>query len=74
MSRRSPPAGAPAWLAAFEQDLPMRLPPAYRSLLLRYRFPAFEVGSQRLDELAKWIVGEPNTFLNGGQEMRRVEF
>ena len=32
-------------MAAFEQDLPMRLPPAYRSLLLRYRFPAFEVGS-----------------------------
>ena len=37
------------------------------------RFPAFEVGNQRLDELAKWIVGEPNAFLSGGQDMRRVE-
>jgi hypothetical protein len=27
------------------------------------QFPAFEVGSQRLDELARWIVGEPNGFL-----------
>jgi hypothetical protein len=37
-------------------------------------FPAFEVGSQRLDELARWIVGEPNKFLDGGQNLRRVEY
>ena len=37
-------------------------------------FPAFEVGSQRLDELARWIVGEPNRFLNDGQNLRRVEY
>lgn len=35
-------------------------------------FPAFEVGSARLDELARWIVGEPNTFLRDGQHLRRV--
>ena len=38
------------------------------------QFPAFEVGSQRLDELARWIVGEPNGFLKGGQNLRRVEY
>ena len=37
-------------------------------------FPAFEVGSQRLDELARWIVGEPNAFLRDGQNLRRVEY
>jgi hypothetical protein len=35
-------------------------------------FPAFEVGSAKLDELARWIVGEPNTFLRDGQHLRRV--
>jgi len=40
------PAGnAPPWLAPFEQNLPFRLPPSFRSLLLRYRFPMFEVGA-----------------------------
>lgn len=34
--------------------------------------PAFEIGSARLDELARWIVGEPNTFLRDGQNLRRV--
>ncbi len=37
------------------------------------QFPAFEVGSARLDELARWIVGEPNTFLRDGQQLRRIE-
>jgi hypothetical protein len=37
------------------------------------QFPAFEVGTQRLDELARWIVGEPNNFLRDGQHLRRVE-
>ena len=34
-------AVAPPWLGPFEQSLPFRLPPSYRSLVLRYRFPAF---------------------------------
>jgi hypothetical protein len=37
------------------------------------QFPAFEVGTQRLDELARWIVGEPNQFLRDGEQLRRVE-
>ena len=36
-------------------------------------FPAFEVGTGRMDELARWIMGEPHGFLNGGQALRRVE-
>ena len=35
-------------------------------------FPAFEVGSARLDELARWINGEPHTFLRDGLHLRRV--
>ena len=37
------------------------------------QFPAIEVGSSRLDELARWLVGEPNAFLNDGHQLRRVE-
>lgn len=37
------------------------------------QFPAIEVGASRLDELARWIVGEPNAFLNDGHQLRRVE-
>lgn len=37
------------------------------------RFPAFEVGTARLDDLARWIVGQPNGFLRDGQDLRRVE-
>jgi hypothetical protein len=37
------------------------------------QFPAIDVGASRLDELARWIVGEPNAFLNGGHQLRRVE-
>ncbi len=36
-------------------------------------FPAFEVGSARLDDLARWLVGEPHRFLEGGQNLRIVE-
>lgn len=36
-------------------------------------FPAFEIGSARLDELARWLVGQPHAFLDGGLELRRVE-
>ena len=35
--------------------------------------PATEVGGARLDELARWIVGQPHAFLNGAQQLRRVE-
>jgi hypothetical protein len=41
-------AEAPVWLAAFEQSLPFRLPPSYRSLLLRYRFTAIAAGTVNL--------------------------
>jgi hypothetical protein len=43
-----PAPSVPAWLAPFEQNLPFRLPPTYRSLLLRYRFPPFVVGTVEL--------------------------
>ena len=36
-------------------------------------FPAIEIGSARLDELARWLVGEPNGFLEDGHNVRRVE-
>jgi hypothetical protein len=36
-------------------------------------FPAFEIGSQRLDELAKWLVGQAHSFLDGAQNIRRVD-
>ena len=36
-------------------------------------FPATEVGSARLDELARWIAGHPHQFLKDGQNVRRVE-
>jgi hypothetical protein len=36
-------------------------------------FAAFEVGTARMDELARWIMGEPHGFLTGGQALRRVE-
>lgn len=36
-------------------------------------WPAAEVHAGRLDELARWIVGEPHRFLEGAQHLRRVE-
>jgi hypothetical protein len=36
--------GAP-WVEQFESKLPARLPASFRSLITRYAFPAFEVGS-----------------------------
>ncbi len=36
-------------------------------------FPAVEVGSARLDELAKWMLGEPHRFFDGARNLRRVE-
>ena len=35
-------------------------------------FPAFEVGTARLDELARWINGERHAFLRDGEHVRRV--
>jgi hypothetical protein len=36
-------------------------------------FQAFDVSSALLDELARWLVGEPHQFLKDGQQLRRVE-
>jgi hypothetical protein len=36
-------------------------------------FPAVEVTAARLDDLARWIVGQPHRFLDGAQHIRRVE-
>lgn len=36
-------------------------------------FPAIEIGTARLDELARWLVGEPHDFLKDGHNVRRVE-
>jgi hypothetical protein len=35
--------------------------------------PAAEVSAARLDDLARWIVGQPHRFLDGAQHIRRVE-
>jgi hypothetical protein len=36
-------------------------------------FPAHLVGSDLLDQLARWVIGEPNGFLKQAQNLRRVE-
>ena len=36
-------------------------------------FPAHLVGSDLLDKLARWVMGEPNDFLKQAQNLRRVE-
>jgi hypothetical protein len=35
--------------------------------------PAIEVGSQRLDELARWLAGHPHGFLKDALALRRTE-
>jgi len=35
--------------------------------------PAIEIGSARLDELARWIAGHPHGFLKDAQNLRRTE-
>ena len=35
--------------------------------------PAIEVGSKRLDELARWLTGHPHAFLNDALALRRTE-
>ena len=34
--------------------------------------PATELGSTRMDELARWLLGEPHRFLEGAQGLRRI--
>jgi len=36
-------------------------------------FPAHLVGSDLLDQLARWVIGEPHQFLKQAQNLRRVE-
>ncbi|HET7793163.1 MAG TPA: hypothetical protein VFL64_07240 [Rhizobacter sp.] len=36
-------------------------------------FPAHLVGSELLDQLARWVVGEPNQFLKQAESVRRTE-
>ncbi len=36
-------------------------------------FPAHEISQARLDDLARWWVGEPNRFLEGALELKRSE-
>jgi len=36
-------------------------------------FPPYAVDQSRLDELARWWVGQPQRFLDGALEVRRVE-
>ena len=40
---------------------------------LTVEFAAIEITTARLDELARWLVGEPHQFLKDGQQLRRVE-
>jgi hypothetical protein len=36
-------------------------------------FPAFMVGTGRMDEFARWLMGQPHAFLKDGQQLRRAE-
>lgn len=36
-------------------------------------FPARDVGSDLLDQLARWMVGQPNEFLRRASQVKRVE-
>ncbi len=40
---------------------------------LALELPAIEVGSKRLDELARWLAGHPHGFLNDALALRRTE-
>lgn len=35
--------------------------------------PAIEVGQARMDELAKWLMGQPHRFLDGALGVKRIE-
>ena len=38
-----------------------------------FDLPAEDVDGHRLDELARWLVGEPHDFLKGAHNLRRIE-
>ena len=38
-----------------------------------FELPGFEVGNARMDELARWLAGQPHSFLQDAQGLRRVE-
>lgn len=40
---------------------------------LTAEFPARAVGSELLDQLARWLVGQPHEFLKSAENVRRVE-
>jgi len=40
---------------------------------LSFELPGFEVGTARMDELARWLCGQPHSFLSDAQGLRRVE-
>lgn len=40
---------------------------------VEFELPATELGSARLDELARWLLGEPHRFLDGAQALKRIE-
>jgi hypothetical protein len=42
------PMDTSAWVAPFEARLPCQLPPSFRSLIRRYRFPSFDSGGVTL--------------------------
>lgn len=63
----TPISDAP-WIAPFEAKLPARLPPSFRSLILRYRFDPFQVsgihffgnrGSSHPDDLVIASLKDP---------------
>jgi hypothetical protein len=38
-----------------------------------FELPAVEIGSARLDELARWLAGHPHRFLDEAENLRRIE-
>lgn len=54
-----------AWIEPFEAKLPGPLPPAFRSLVTRYVYPAFEVGNM-------WLFG--NTDRGSENDLRTAIF
>jgi hypothetical protein len=64
----------------------VRITPLHDSASLRFQLqnldgfeaislelPAIDVGSARMDELARWIAGQPHAFLKDSQNLRRTE-
>lgn len=64
----------------------VRITPLHDSARLRFQLqnldgfeaislelPAIDIGSARMDELARWIAGQPHGFLKDAQNLRRTE-